>query len=232
MDSLTIEVVQKAVPANLKSSVTQELVDTINTVVSDPILAETIRNNYLSYMGVLKDGKFKLQDYLHAVMYVSYKLMGDCNLDAYVKTFPNRYNDLVAKGTSSKDIAAYVSAYNKGKLVNLIMEQSLVPAWVLNAHIYQAAINTQFSIMQDEEISPKVRSDAADSLLNHLKKPEAIKAEISMDVKDSSGLTEMKNALRDLAVQQRQLIEGGVEVKQIAGSVLIEGEAKDVTNQN
>lgn len=227
---LSRELVQKAVPANLKNSITQELVDSINSIAADPILADTVRNNFLSYTGVLKDGKFKVEDYLHAVMYVSYKLMGSSNQDAYIKTFPERYQILVEKGTSNKDIAAYVSAYNKGKLVNLVYEQTLVPSWVLNQHIYQAAINTQYDLMTDDEVSAKVRSDAADSLLNHLKKPEAVKGQISMEMQETSGINELRKAITDMAAAQRHLIENGTQVTDITGSVLIEGEARDVTD--
>jgi hypothetical protein len=222
---LTKELVERAVPANLKSSVTQELVDRINTVVSDPIIAEQVRENFISYTGVLKDGKFKTEDYLNAVMYVSYKLMGATNLDAYAKTFPNRYTDLVARNVSSKDIAAYVSAYNKGKLVNLILEQTLVPTWVLNQHIYQKAINTQVELMEDPDVSAKVRSDAANSILTHLKKPEGKDFQINMDLRDTSGMNELKEALVRMAQQQQDLMRNGVTAKQIADSAIIEGES-------
>ena len=118
---LTKEQIEKAVPANLKSSVTPNLVALVNNATSDPIIAEQIRNNFISYTAVLKDGKFKTEDYVSAVSYVSFKLLGYTNLEAYARTFPQRYAALLAKGTVSKDIAAYVSAYNKGKLVNLIL---------------------------------------------------------------------------------------------------------------
>jgi hypothetical protein len=227
---LTKEVVERAVPANLKSSITQQLVDRINTAVGDPIIAEQVRENFLNYTSVLRDGKFKTEDYLHAVMYVSFKLLGDSNLIAYTKTFPQRYTDLVTKGTSSKDIAAYVAAYNKGKLVNLVFEQSAVPSWVLNQHIYQEAINTQYDLMTTAA-SEKVRTEAANSLLTHLKRPEAIKASIDVTLKDSSGMTEMKEAMRQMALQQQQLIQNGASARQIADMSIIEAEFEEVPNE-
>lgn len=226
-EDLTIEQVVQAMPANLKNAVTQSLVDTINNIAADPILAESIRNNFISYTGVLKDGKFKAEDYLNAVMYVSYKLMGHTNQDAYAKTFPHRYQILVAKGTASKDIAAYVVAYNKGKLVNLVLEQTLVPTYVLNAHVYQEAINTQAWLMKNA-FSEKVRGEAANSILTHLKRPEAIKGTLDINVKDTSGVNELKNALRDLALGQLKNIEEGGSVAQIAASPIIEVEGKTV----
>lgn len=224
---ITIEDVQAALPANLKKSATTELVDMINNIATDPLLAEQVRENFISYTGVLKDGRFKTEDYIHAVAFVTYKLLGDSNKDAWAKVFPHRYATLVQKGASQKDIAAHVSAYNKGRLVNLILEQTLVPTWVLNAHIYQKAINTQAQLMMTAS-SEKVRSDAANSLLTHLKKPETIKADLNINMNDASGLNEMKEALAQMAATQQQMIANGVGIKVITDSKIIENE--DVNN--
>jgi len=153
--------------------------------------------------------------------------MGMTNQDAYIKTFPQRYQTLLAKGTNTKDIAAYVSAYNKGKLVNLILEQCLVPSWVLNQDLYQKAINVQADLMLNAN-SEKVRTDAANSLLTHLKKPEGKDFQISIDVNENSGMTELKNALTQLAQSQREAIENGTSPKEIAASRLIEGEYTEI----
>lgn len=218
---LTKDQVERAVPANLKSSITQDLVDTLNQIPVDPDMAQSIRENFLSYSGVLQDGKFKMEDYLHAIAYVSFKLVGRTNKEAYALVFPGRYAALVGRGMSEKDISAYVSAYNKGKLVNLILEQSLVPTWVLNAHVYQEAINTQAWLMANAN-SEKVRSDAANSILTHLKKPEAAGPLINLDMRESSGMNELKDALRQMAEKQVAAIEAGVSTKDIAATPLIE----------
>lgn len=221
--TLTVQQVSSALPANLKGAATQSLVDMINNVVSDPIIAEQVRENFISYTAVLKDGKFKMEDYLHAVTYVSFKLMGMSNQDAYFRTFPQRHAALVAKGTSSKDISAYVSAYNKGKLVNLILEQTLVPTWVLNQDIYQKAINTQAELMINAQ-SELVRTQAANSILTHLAKPKAVGPLINLDMRETSGMNELKEALSNLAQRQRDLINAGVSTKEIAHQKIIEGE--------
>ena len=195
---LTVQQVQHALPPSLKSAVTQQMVDNINNAVADPLVAEQIRNNYLSYTSVMKDGKFKTDDYLNAVMYVSYKLMGYSNQDAYFKTFPQRHAALVAKGTTSKDISAYVSAYNKGKLVNLIYEQTLVPSWVLNQDLHQRALNVQADLMVNAQ-SELVRSNAANSILTHLQKPKESTALINLDLRETSCMNELKDTLTKLA---------------------------------
>lgn len=219
---LTVEMVERALPPNLKAAATQTFVDQINTIVADPIVAEQVRENFISYTGVLKDGKFKTEDYLNAVTFVSFKLMGDSNQDAYFKTFPQRYMSLTTKGTSSKDIAAYVAAYARGKLVNLILEQTLVPSWVLNQHLYQKALNHQAFLMENAK-SEKVQSDAADSLLTHLARPAAAApGTLKIEMTETSGIKEMREMLAKLAQGQRTAIESGTPTKEIAGQRLIE----------
>ena len=224
---ITKELVARALPGNLKSAATDQLADMINQISADPLIAEQIKDNFLSYASVLKEGKFKVEDYLNAVAYCSYKLMGDSNQDAYFKTFPQRYANLVAAGRTPKEISAYVSAYAKGQLVNKIMEQSLVPSWVLNQHMYQAALNTQFKLMTNEDVSPKVRSDAADSLLTHLTKPKEAGPLINIDMGETSGMNELKDALARMAQQQQTLINAGVSTKEIAAQDIVDVTPKE-----
>ena len=217
---LTLQQVAHALPPNLKNNVTQQLVDNINNCVADPIMAEAIKDNFLSYTQVLSEGKFKTEDYLSAVMYVSFKLMGMTNQDAYARTFPARYRTLLNNGTSAKDISSYVSMYNKGRLVNLILEKSLIPTWVLNQHIYQKAINVQADLMSNAN-SEMVRMQAANSILTHLVKPKEVGPLINLDLRESSGLNELKATLTQLAQQQRDLIGQGVTTKSIADQGLV-----------
>ena len=226
-NALTVSQVEQALPPNLKHMASQQFVDQINNMVADPLVAEQVRNNFISYTSVLRDGKFKTEDYLHAVTYVSFKLMGMSNQDAYFKTFPQRHANLVAKGTSSKDIATYVSAYNRGKLVNLILEQTLVTTWVLNQHMYQEALNTQAELMIHAQ-SEMVRTTAANSILTHLAKPKEVGPLINLDLRENSGMNELKSMLVAVAKQQKEAIEAGVSPKAIAEQRLIEGESTRV----
>lgn len=221
MTALTLEQFQQALPGKFKKTVNQELLDSINTVLKDPDLFEIYRDNLLSYTHVLGDGKYKMMDYVLAVKYCSHKLMGCTNLEAYVKTFPDRYKNFVANGTSSKDIASYITAYNKNKLVNAIMEQSLIPSWILNQDMYQSALNVQFELMKSAQ-SEKVRSDAANSLLNHLKPPETQKVELEIGTKEHSSIDLLRQTTLELVAAQRKMLEAGMmNVAQVAESKLI-----------
>lgn len=212
---LTLDEVKQSLPTHLKTAATQSLTDQINQIATDPEVARNIRDNFISYTSVLLEGRFKTEDYLNAVAYVSYKLMGHTNQESYKKAFPSRYQTLVAAGRSEKEISAYVAAYNKNKLVNLIYEQTLIPAWVLNQDTYQKAINTQAELMMTAK-SEKVRSDAANSILQHLKKPETKQVELNLGVSETSGMNELKDTLGKLAQMQQDAIAQGITTREIA----------------
>ena len=221
---LTKDMIQKALPANMKANVSDGLVDLVNNITNDPIVAQSIRDNFISYTGVMKEGRFNTKDYLYAVAFVSYKLMGDTNKEAYFKTFPDRYQDFLSRGVSDKDMSSYVASYSKGKLVNLILEQSLVPTWVLNQDVYQKAINTQAQIMNDPNVCSRDRVAAANSILTHLGKPKEVGPLLNIDMREQSGVNELRDLLKQVAVQQRDQIGEGASIKDIAGSKLFKGD--------
>lgn len=222
---LTVKDVEQSLPPTLKTAATQSLVDKINNAVTDPVMAEHIRENFITYTKVLQDGRYKMEDYINAVKYVSFKLMNMTNQEAYFRTFPQRHAALVAKGTSSKDIASYVSIYHKGKLVNAILEQAMIPTWVLNQELYQKALNTQAELMANAA-SEMVRTQAANSILTHLAKPKEVGPLVNFDMRENSGMSDLKDTLRKLAEQQRDLIQAGVPTKVIAEQTIIDVEPK------
>lgn len=205
---LTLEQFQYALPPKVKKSINQELIDRINSTLADPELYESYRDNLMSYTKVMADGRFKVSSYVDAVKYVSFKLMGCTNIDAYMKTFPEKYDHFVNTGVTAKDIASYVTAYNKGKLVNLIFEQTLIPSYVLNQDLYQKALNVQAELMMNAK-SEKVRCDAANSILTQLKMPETNKVEMEISVKEDSAIGTLRATTLELARQQRLMIEAG-----------------------
>jgi len=229
MTVLTVDQFKLALPEKVKKSVSQELIDQINTTLSDPEMYENYRDNLISYTKVMADGKFKISSYIEAVKYVSHKLLGCTNIDAYTKTFPDKYSRFVAQGVTPKDIASYVTAYNKSKLVNLIFEQTLVPHYVLNQDLYQKALNVQAELMVSAN-SEKVRCDAANSLLTHLKMPETQKVELDINVKEDSSIAALRATTMALAAQQRLMVESGaMNAQEIAhGKLIIEAEFVEV----
>lgn len=219
--TLTVDVLKKSLPSKYKRNVNDDLLEHINTILDHPELYDDYRNNFLTYISVIQDGKYKLDDYLNAIKYCTHKLMGESNMDSFVKTFPNRYQSMIAKGYTAKEMSAHVAMYNKNKLVNTILEQSMIPTWVLNQDLYQKAINVQADLMLNA-MSEKVRSDAANSLLVHLKPPEVKKVELDVGIKQNDEIEALRNITAELAAQQRRMIEAGViTAKQNAETKLI-----------
>lgn len=224
MDKQTIDQFKGALPPSLKKSVNQELIDKINTTLNDPDMYETYRENMLSYTKVMQEGKFKVSSYIDAVKYVSHKLLGKTNIDAFTDTFPQKIQDWQTRGVASKDIASYVSAYNKSKLVNLIYEQTLVPFHVLNQDMYQKALNVQTDLMMNAN-SEKVRSDAANSILTHLKPPETKKLELDIKTSEDSSIQALRDSTLELVAQQKKMIQAGMmNAQEVAHTKVIQGE--------
>ncbi len=233
MSTLTVEQFKQCLPDKVKKSINQELIDQINNTLGDPELYESYRDNLLSYTKVMADGRFKVSSYVDAVRYVSHKLMGSTNIEAYTKTFPDKYARFVQQGVQAKDIASYVTAYNKSKLVNLIFEQTLIPSYVLNQDLYQKALNVQAELMIASK-SDKVRCDAANSLLTHLKMPETQKIELEIGVKEDSSIQALRDSTMALARQQRMMLEAGaMNAQDIAHTKLqvVDVEAVEVGNE-
>lgn len=218
---LSVDQFQRVLPKHVKTKVTTEMVDDINGLLTDQQLRENFRENLLAYTGVMSDGKYKIQSYIDAVKYVSFKLLGSSNIEAYTKTFPQRFQRLVSEGADDKTISSYCAAYNKTQLVNKIMEQTLVPTHVLNQDLYQKALNTQAYLMMNAN-SEKVRCDAANSLLTQLKMPETQKIELEVGVKEDKVINDLRNTTMELVAQQKKMIESGMApVKEIAESRLV-----------
>lgn len=217
--TMTSEQFKSALPLQLRNAVTPEVMQAVNQTLSCPESMELFKENLLSYTSVLVEGRFKMTNYINAIKYVSFKLLGSTNISAYTKTFPDKVAGFKARGVTDKDISSYVSAYHKSKLVNLIMEQTLIPVHVLNAPLYQQAINTQASLMLYAK-SEKVRCDAADSLMKQLKPPETKKVELDIGLQADRTLDTLRATTLELVAQQKKLIRQGTPIKEIAEGAL------------
>lgn len=215
---------QKALPKRVRHMANEEMVETINQILWEPEYAETYRENLLSYMSVLEDPGLKTKNYIQAIKYCTHKLAGATNVDAWVRTFPERYQRLLEEGKDMDVISAHVASWNRSKVVTEILKQAVIPVWLLNADVFQEAINVQAQIMRTAK-SEKVRSDAANSLLNHLKQPETTKFQLDLGSKSSQELTALREAIEEHSKMQRQAIQvGNVSAKDIAESTLVEKE--------
>lgn len=217
--SLELAELKAAVPKNHRAKITPEFLAEFNKLVENPDYGELYGKNLISFSSVLIEGKFKLTDYFNAVAFVSHRMLGSSSLEAYGKVFPQKIQRLMNNGTSVKDMHTYASVYNKGKLVTLVYEQTLMPDHLVFASIRHKAIATQASLLDHE--NPHVAQKAADSLLNHLKAPESAKMTIDIGTKDGGVIADLANALNNLSNQQRgMIIDGSFSAKDVAHAPL------------
>ena len=220
---LSVDALKAIMPKRQKHNITQHFVDELNKLVVDPEAREGFRENIMGYSSILGDPNIKLNTYVQAVKYVSYKMLGYSNQDSWIKTFPARYQRCVDAGKDAGFIRATVANYNRNKTVCTIIEQSMVPSWVVNQDMFQRALNTQCELMIGAD-SEKVRTEAANSLLVHLKQPETSKLTLDVNVKQDDSIRELRDATLELVKAQKEAIASGANTaEEIAASKLIEG---------
>jgi hypothetical protein len=229
-DLISEEQFKALLPKQFKGTVTQEVMDEINNALSDPIANEAFKENLLSYTGVMRDGKFKIGDYLKAVKYVSFKLLGEGNLQAYLKTFPDRHQEFINKNTTPKDMSSYAAMYNKNKLVNLIFAQTLIPHHVLHQELYTKSLYGLFEIANDPKAPARDRAFSYDKVMSHLKPPENTKIELDIGIKSDSMVEQLRITMAEFSAQQLKAITLGTQsVTDIAHQKLvIDGEFTSV----
>lgn len=219
---LTLNEVRDSLPANFRQNITSHMVDQLNSLSNDPDESRYISENFVSFSQVLMEGRYKVGDYVRAVMFVSHKVMGKSNIASYIATFPERYQSMVDRQKSTKDISSIVTAYNKGALVTKVMERAIVPSWILNQGMFQTALQTQHDLMTNASVSDKVRCEAANSLLTHLARPVVNKAELKIDIGLNDGMAALEASLIEMSERQLNSIahNPNVSANDVAGREL------------
>ena len=223
--SFTVQELNDALPSKLKGKLSQSTLDSIASTLQSNETLERFKENFVFYSNALNGGKYSIQQYIDAVRYVTFKLMGMTNLDAYRKAFPDRFKEYAINKVPQSHIASYVSAYNKNKLVNQILEQAVIPNHILYQEYHHKALMVQVDLMNTAE-SEKVRSDAANSVLTHTKPPEMKQVELNVNTSDGDVIDELREVTSKLAQQAQENIKLG---KLTAQDML---EMSIVSNQN
>ena len=224
---LQLEAVKKLVPKAQRTMITQDYLDRIEASVTDSDVAEQFKENFITYLNVLSKGKYKMDDYISAVKYISYKLLGYSNIKAYAATFPDRYQRLKDEG--QQQIEAFVSMYARGKLVNQIFEQTLVPTYVLNAPLHQEALNELAMMIKDPDVRGMTKVKACEAILQHTKQPEVVKGELTIGIEQSDTINDLREIVENLADTHKVLLERkGMTLKQIAETNSIDAEYTEV----
>lgn len=221
--TLELEAVKKLIPKVHRHMVTQEFLDKIEESIGNPLIAETFKENFVSYIKVLQGGKYKMVDYINAVKYISFKLMGHTNIDAYVATFPDRYQRFKDQGVDQRTIDAYVSMYNSNKLVMQIYEQTVIPTHVLNQPLHQQALNTLARLISTPGTKGLILVKACEAILEYTKPP--VDSKILIGVEQSDTIAELRQATEQLAETFRDALRSGAKtLKEITEINVIDAE--------
>ena len=178
--------------------------------------AEHYKQNFVSFSGVLRSGEYTTTDYTNAIKFVSHKLLQNSDIDSYQMTFPDRYarimlqweNTMDEAAIRSEKISSFVSAYKQNQLVAKLIDQSLIPPRILNAPMFQQALNVQIELALTSR-SDMVRTQAANSILQHLKQPETQHIALEVAVTGTDELQAMRDEMRRLAGSQQGAIQSG-----------------------
>ena len=223
---------KEALPAHMKKNVNTHLLDKVNTLIASDTERETFRDNIIGLSHVLKEGKFKLDNYINAVRFISYTMMGKSNQESYSLTFPDKMRQWQQLNKSPKDISSAVAIYNKSKLVNLVREAAMIPVHVYNVDLFNEALSVQANLMRDQKVSPMVRQQAAACLIKELRPPETQKVELDIAVKEDSAIAALRDTTAKFVAEQKAMINGGImNAKDVAERQLdytIEGESEEV----
>ena len=202
-------------PKKQRALITDGLVDRINQIATDPLIAEEFKENFISYITVIQQGKYSMDEYNNAVHFVTQKLLGMTDIEAYIVVFPDRYSRLRENGVERNKISPYVTAYKQNKIVVAVLEQSLIKPYIYNSHMYQGALDVQGDLMLNAR-SEMVRSVAATAILTQLKPPESLKIEHEHKVSTTSIVDDYENVMRELARRKVEMMKQGGDVKTIA----------------
>ena len=203
------------VPKKQKTLITESLVNIINSVGVDDDTAEEFKQNFVTYSSVIGEGKHSVTEYKNAIQFVTLLLLQELDIDAYRKVFYDRYKRLEDKGLDRSKISAYATAYKKTKLVTKILEQTLVPAKILNAPLYQEALNKQRILMLTGK-SEMVQHLAAKTIMEHLEVSDDAVLKVDVSVNKNETVQENESFMLELAKKKLELMKLGGDVKSIA----------------
>lgn len=225
---MEIEAVKRLVPKNQRGMITPEFCEKVEKCVNDPVLAEQVKSNFISYLNVLSTGKFSMDEYLNAVKYVSFKLLNYTNRDAYAATFPDRWERMIKEGVEEKRMDAYVAMYNKSKLVVAIYEQTIVPTYVLNAPLHQEALNVLAKMIKDPSVRGMAKVKACEAILTHTKQPEIVKGELTIGLQENETIAELREVTEQLANTFRASIGKGKTLQDVAEAQIIDVKVEEI----
>lgn len=232
---ITEEQFKASLPKGLEKGIPKKVLQDVNDMIARGEEGAVFKENFMSHNHILKEGKFSLEQYVNAVKYISFRLLNNSQRRAYELTFPDKVTDWLANGTEEKAISSYVHAYNNSKLVMRLYDVTLVPFHLLHQPYRQEALMVEAKLMRGgidpdtgKPISHMVQHMAAKTVLEILAPPENTQTELELKARETEETSELKTALADLAKAQKEMIEKGGNLKDVAESAIVNAEYNEI----
>lgn len=231
VETLSYDYVKSIYPVKIPKKSLEAGVDLMNQAILGigEGLEEFCKSNMIGLLKVMENNKTNsIEDYVNAVKFITFKQAGDSNVRAYAKVFPDKIKKMQSEGIPNSYLHSYASIFANSVMVTKVQAGLMIPTHIMYQDVYHQAVLTQASIMNDTNVSPKVRSDAANSLLTHLKQPEVKQMEVNVGMKDNSVIDELRSVLTSIAdTQQRKIVDGEWTVSDVSETKLIVGEVDE-----
>lgn len=218
-NKLSYEELKERLPMNQGRLLSTRVVDMINEInSSEDFHRDQFIENMISYSSVLTTGRYKIEDYLKAVEFCSYKACGDTQLIAYQKTFRDEIAIKLRTTSRSPDFTSAASNYAKGKLVVGIMAQAQVPLNLFFAQEKFKLVGVLLDLAYTSK-NERIKMESADKALGHLVDPTDNKIEIDLNVNQDSGVKSLEAKMDNLArLAVENITNGNMSVKELADS--------------
>lgn len=231
-EDLTLTTVQSQLTKQQQLLINEETVEEINKLAKDPEYGPEFLQSYLEHLNVLADApKNNHTQYLNAIKFFSLVEAGNSLTDAYIKVFPERFQARQRHYTdpedAKKNMRGEASRYNMSKLVNDIRKVAAIPVHLIHRHLLHEAILETANLMTNAR-SEMVRAKAADTLIRELKPTEDATLNVKVEDGSASAIEELRKASQELAAAQREAVQAGLPVKQIAAARIFSNDEDDI----
>ena len=204
MEALTIAQLKEAVPKTQKHRVSEDYLDTINKLRTDPLYGQEFLDTLVGEAHLLKDSnnKWSFKSYVNAIKFYSLMCGGNfTQAEAYIKVFPERLEAIQKKGFDLSYMGSMASQYNRSRLLTKIREQAMIPIHLLHQKTVHRAIKVLLTVAEDGR-SEMARVSAASTLLKELKAPESMVLEEKVVKGLSSFLKPLVELTKNIASEQ------------------------------
>lgn len=194
--------------------------DLIEKICSEDFNEDEFIDSLIAFEDIGRTSRNSTEQYIKAVQFTSYVIMGETYTYAYKKTFPDR----AMNASSEEHITSYASIYANGKLVKEIMQRMTLHNAMLFKDKEFKARKELFNIGMDESQTGKSRVEALKVFLdNQYREQKDAGINVNINAGGSSAIDDINQALTQLANKQKDAIEAGyMDLKDVVEAQIVD----------